>query len=232
VTRMTTLGELTASIVHEVNQPLAAIATNGEAALRFLRRAEPDLHEVHDAIIGMIGDSRRASDVIQHVRAMCRKSDLQLVQLEIGEVIADSLLLLHREVRDNRVTLRQDLSPALPSVLGDRVQLQQVVINLVMNGLEAMASITDRPRNLLIRSCRDSDKVLVAVQDSGVGIDPDRIDRLFNSFYTTKPSGLGMGLSICRSIIEAHGGKLWASQNAGPGATFQFTLQSTRPSDL
>jgi PAS domain S-box-containing protein len=232
VTRVTTLGELTASIVHEVNQPLAAIATNGEAALRFLQRAEPDLQEVHDAIFGMIGDSRRASDVIQRVRAMCRKSDLQLVQLDIGELIADSLLLLQGEVRDHRVTLRQDLSPALPSVLGDRVQLQQVVINLMMNGMEAMASVADRPRDLLIRSCRDSDQILVAVQDSGLGIDPDKIDRLFSSFYTTKPGGLGMGLSICRSIIQAHGGKLWASQNAGPGATFHFTLRSTKPSEL
>ncbi len=226
VTRVTTVGELTASIVHEVNQPLAAIATNGEAALRFLHRAEPDLQEVHEAITGMIGDSRRASDVIQRVRALCRKSDLQLAPLDVDELIDDSLLLMQREIRDHRVSLRQDLAPNLPRVLGDRVQLQQVIINLVLNAMEAMASVTDRPRDLTIRSCQDGDHVLVAIQDSGTGIDPDRIDRLFGSFYTTKPGGLGMGLSICRSIIEAHGGKLWASSNAGPGATFQFTLQS------
>jgi PAS domain S-box-containing protein len=226
VTRVTTVGELTASIVHEVNQPLAAIATNGEAALRFLRRTEPDLQEVHEALVGMIGDSRRASDVIQRVRALCRKSDLQLVQLGIGELIDDSLLLMQREVRDHRVSLQRDLPSNLPLVLGDRVQLQQVIINLMMNAIEAMASVTERPRNLVIRSRQDGDHVLVAVQDAGTGIDPDRIDRLFGSFYTTKPGGLGMGLSICRSIIEAHGGKLWASSNAGPGATFQFTLQS------
>jgi PAS domain S-box-containing protein len=225
VTRVTTVGELTASIVHEVNQPLAAIATNGEAALRFLQRAEPDLQEVHEAIIAMIGDSRRASDVIQRVRALCRKSDLQLEPLDVGELIDDSLLLMQREIRDHRVSLRRDLVPTLPHVLGDRVQLQQVVINLVLNAMEAMASITDRPRDLTIRSWSDGDQVLVAIQDSGTGIDPDRIDRLFGSFYTTKPGGLGMGLSICRSIIEAHGGKLWASPNVGPGATFQFTLQ-------
>jgi PAS domain S-box-containing protein len=226
VTRVTTVGELTASIVHEVNQPLAAIATNGEAALRFLHRAEPDLQEVHDAITGMISDSRRASDVIQRVRALCRKSDLQLVRLDVNELIDDSLLLMQREVRDHRVSLRRDLALGLPPVRGDRVQLQQVIINLVMNAMEAMASINDRPRDLTIRSWRDADQVLVAVEDSGTGIDPDRIDHLFGSFYTTKPGGLGMGLSICRSIIEAHGGKLWASSNAGPGATFQFSLQS------
>ena len=225
VTRVTTLGELTASIVHEVNQPLAAIATNGEAALRFLHRTEPDLQEVQEAVTGMIGDSRRASDVIQRVRALCRKSDLQLVPLNVGELIDDSLLLMQREARDNRVSLRRDLAPTLPPVLGDRVQLQQVIINLVLNAMEAMASVTDRPRDLIIRSVQDGDQVLVAIADSGTGIDPDHIDRLFGSFYTTKPGGLGMGLSICRSIIEAHGGKLWASANAGPGATFQFTLQ-------
>ncbi len=225
VTRMTTLGELTASIVHEVNQPLAAIATNGEAASRFLQRAEPDLQEVHEAIVGMIADSRRASDVIQRVRALCRKSDLQLVRLDIGGLIDDSLLLMQREVRDHGVSLRLDLPPTLPAVLGDRIQLQQVIINLVKNGMEAMASITDRPRDLVIRSGLDGDLVLIAIQDTGTGISHESIERLFSSFYTTKPGGLGMGLSICRSIIEAHGGKLWASPNRGPGATFQFTLQ-------
>jgi PAS domain S-box-containing protein len=226
ITRVTTVGELTASIVHEVNQPLAAIATNGEAALRFLQRSEPDLQEVREALVGMIGDSRRASDVIQRVRALCRKSELQLVRLDIGELIDDSLLLVQREMRDHHVSLQRDLPPTLPPALGDRVQLQQVIINLVLNAMEAMASITERPRDLIIRSQQDRDHILVAVEDSGTGIDPALIDRLFGSFYTTKPGGLGMGLSICRSIIEAHGGKLWASPNAGPGATFQFTLQS------
>jgi PAS domain S-box-containing protein len=230
VTRVTTVGELTASIVHEVNQPLAAIATNGEAALRFLHRAEPDLQEVHEAIVAMIGDSRRASDVIQRVRALCRKSDLQLVRLNVDELIDDSVLLVQREIRDHSVSLGRDLAPTLPQVLGDRVQLQQVIINLVLNAMEAMASVSDRPRDLTIRARQGGDQVLVAIEDTGTGIDPDRIDRLFGSFYTTKPGGLGMGLSICRSIIEAHGGKLWASSNAGPGATFQFTLQSAPPS--
>ncbi len=164
VTRVTTVGELTASIVHEVNQPLAAIATNGEAALRFLHRAEPDLQEVNEAIIAMIGDSRRASDVIQRVRALCRKSDLQLVPLDVGELIDNSLLLMQREIHDHRISLRRDLPTTLPRVLGDRVQLQQVIINLVLNAMEAMASVTDRPRDLTLRSCKDGDQVLVAIQ--------------------------------------------------------------------
>jgi PAS domain S-box-containing protein len=226
VTRVTMLGELTASIVHEVNQPLASIATNGHAALRFIRRDEPDVAEVQDAIGDMINDCSRATEIIQRVRALCRKSDPQLVSLDLNELIEDTIRLVQRELRDQGITLQQDLGAALPAVRGDRVEIQQVLINLVMNGIEAMAAVDQCGRHLLIRSHQDSDQVHVAVQDSGTGIDAASIDRLFNSFYTTKPSGLGMGLSICRSIIEAHGGKLWASQNAGPGATFQFTLQA------
>jgi PAS domain S-box-containing protein len=226
VTRVTMLGELTASIVHEVNQPLASIATNGDAALRFIQRGEPDIAEVQDALGDMINDCRRATDIIQRVRALCRRSDPQLVSLDLNKLIEDTIRLVQRELRDQGITLHQDLCSALPAVRGDRVEIQQVLINLVMNGLEAMAAVDQRARNLQIRSHQNGDQVLVAVEDSGIGIDAASIDRLFNSFYTTKPSGLGMGLSICRSIIEAHGGKLWASQNAGPGATFQFTLQA------
>jgi PAS domain S-box-containing protein len=226
VTRVTMLGELTASIVHEVNQPLASIATNGDAALRFIQRDEPDIAEVQDALGDMINDCRRATDIVQRVRALCRKSDPQLVSLDLNELIEDTIRLVQRELRDQGITLHQDLGVALPAVRGDRVEIQQVLINLVMNGMEAMAAIDQRGRNLLIRSHQNGDQVLVAVEDAGTGIDAASIDRLFTSFYTTKPSGLGMGLSICRSIIEAHGGKLWAAQNVGPGATFQFTLQA------
>jgi PAS domain S-box-containing protein len=226
VTRVTMLGELTASIVHEVNQPLASIATNGHAALRFIQRDEPDVAEVQDALGDMINDCSRATEIVQRVRALCRKSDPQLVSLDLNELIEDTIRLVQRELRDQGITLHQDLCAALPAVRGDRVEVQQVLINLVMNGMEAMAAVDQRARNLLIGSYQDGDQVLVAVQDSGTGIDAASIDRLFSSFYTTKPSGLGMGLSICRSIIEAHGGKLWASQNAGRGATFQFTLQA------
>lgn len=227
-TRVTTLGQLTASIVHEVNQPLAAIVTNGEACLRFLDRETPDLNEVHDAVVGMISDGHRASEIIQRLRALCRKTDPQKARLDINDVINEVVLLIQRKVTDHRVSLRRELSSPLTLVLGDRIQLQQVIINLLMNGMEAMAAVADRPHDLLIRSCQNADHVLVAVQDSGIGIEPENADRLFSSFFTTKPDGMGMGLSICRSIIEAHEGQLWASGNTGPGATFQFTLPSYR----
>jgi C4-dicarboxylate-specific signal transduction histidine kinase len=149
------------------------------------------------------------------------------VSLDLNELIEDTIRLVQRELCDQGITLHQNLCVALPTVHGDRVEIQQVLINLVMNGMEAMATVDQRARSLRIHSRRDGDQVLVAVQDSGTGIDAAGVDRLFSSFYTTKPGGLGMGLSICRSIIEAHGGKLWASQNAGPGASFQFTLQAT-----
>jgi PAS domain S-box-containing protein len=224
VTRVTTLGELTASIAHEVNQPLAAIVTNGGACLRWLARDVPDLDEVRAAVERMINDGNRAAEVIQRVRALAKKTDAPKMPLPINGVIEEVLLLLQPEVLSHQALLRLELASELPLLLADRIQLQQVIINLVINGMEAMTPVTDRPRELKILSQREADQVLVAVQDSGVGIDPEHVDRLFNSFFTTKPSGMGMGLSICRSIIEAHGGKLWASCNIGAGATFQFTL--------
>jgi PAS domain S-box-containing protein len=228
VTRVTTLGELTASIAHEVNQPLAAIVANGDACLRWLNRDVPELDEVRGAVAGMINDGNRAADVIRRVRALAKKTDTLKAPLPINEVIDEVIQLLQREVLSHRASARLELASELPLVLVDRIQLQQVIINLVMNGMEAMAPVTDRPRELKILSRRDADQVLVAVQDSGVGIDPGEVDRLFNAFFTTKPAGMGMGLSICRSIIEAHGGKLWASRNVGAGATFQFTLPAYR----
>jgi signal transduction histidine kinase len=224
VTRVTTLGELMASIVHEVSQPLAAISINGGACLRFLDREVPDLSEVHGLIANMISASNRAAGVIQRIRALCQKAEPQKAPLNINDVIDEVLHLIQREVADHGVAVRCELAPEISPVLGDRVALQQVIINLVMNGMEAMAAVADRPRNLFIRSQQNADRVAIAVQDCGVGIAPENAERLFSSFYTTKPSGMGMGLSICRSIIEAHGGKLWASPNAGPGATLQFTL--------
>ena len=233
VTRVTTLGELTASIAHEVNQPLAGVVTNGHACLRWLARAVPDLQEARAAVERIIRDGQRASEVIQRIRALATKTDPQRARLDLHDVIHEVVRLVHREVLGHQVSLRTDLAPALPPVLGDRVQLQQVLINLVINGIDAMTSVTDRPRALLIRAHQlDADRVGVAVQDAGIGIDPVHIDQLFHPFFTTKPSGMGMGLSISRSIIEAHGGRLWAAPNAGPGATFQFILplHSTRQS--
>ena len=227
VTRVMTLGELMASLAHEVNQPLAAVVTNAQACLRWLALEPPRPDEARAAVERIVRDSNRASEVIQRIRALVKKSEPQMVALDINDLIREAISLEQREMLNQRVSLRTELASALPPVLGDRVQLQQVVINLVMNALEAMAPVTDRPRDMLIRSQRDdSNEVLVAVQDSGTGIDSENSERLFNAFFTTKPTGMGMGLSICRSIIAAHGGRLWVSPNAEHGATFQFTLPS------
>jgi PAS domain S-box-containing protein len=227
VTRVTTLGELTASIAHEVNQPLAAVITNGEACLRWLGNERPDLAEARGAVARIIRDGNRASEVIRRLRALTKKTDPHKTPLDINDVVYDVVALVQREVLSHRVRLRFDLDADLPPVFGDQVQLQQVIMNLMMNGIEAMAGVTERPRELLIRSRRhEGGHVLVAVQDSGIGIDSEHLDRLFTAFFTTKTDGMGMGLSICRSIVEAHGGEVWASLNDGPGATFQFTIQS------
>jgi PAS domain S-box-containing protein len=229
VTRLTTLGELTASIAHEVNQPLAAIVTNGEACLRWLAYRPPELEEVRGAVESMISDGVRASEVVWGLRGLSKKSTPQRRLLNLNDVIEQLVLLVERELLNNRVTLRLELAPALPAVFGDRIQLQQVIMNLVINGIQSMASVTDRPRELLIRSrLGEDDQVLIEVRDCGSGIDPQDMQQLFNAFFTTKPNGMGMGLSICRSIIEAHGGRIWASSNVGPGATFAFTVPPAR----
>jgi signal transduction histidine kinase len=222
---MTTLGELTASISHEVNQPLASAIANAEACLRWLNRGTPDLDRARRSVEWIIDDCNRASEVIRRVRGLAKKSDIEKVPLDINDVAKEAMTLLQRELFGHRVSLRTELAPAPLTILGDRVQLQQVIINLVMNGIEAMQSVTDRPRELLIRSGQhEKQLVLVSVTDCGVGISAEIADRLFNAFFTTKSSGMGMGLSICRSIIEAHGGRLWATANLPHGATFQFTL--------
>ena len=225
VTRVMTMGELAASIAHEINQPLAAVVTNANACLRWLTGPIPNLDEGRAAVARIARDGNRASDVIGRIRALVKKSATEQAHLDINEVIQEVLGLIQTEIRKNEVVLRRKLAPDLPRILGDRVQLQQVILNLMMNGIEAMSAVTDRSRDLLIRSCRyESDKVLIAVQDSGTGLETESLDHLFTAFFTTKPKGMGMGLAISRSIIEAHGGKLWASPNDGPGATFQFTL--------
>jgi PAS domain S-box-containing protein len=225
MTRMTTLGELTASIAHEVNQPLAAIAMRGQAGLRFLNRTSPEIDEVRVTLESIIRNATRASDVISHIRSLSRKAASEFTRLDINDVINDTVALVQHQASNHRVRLQLELASGLPDVLGDRVQLQQVIINLVMNGIDAMTEITGRGREMVIRSGRhNGEHVLIAVQDAGVGIDPDSVSRIFDAFYTTKAEGMGMGLSICRSIIEAHSGRMWASRNAGPGATIQFTL--------
>src|SRR5260221_634515 len=225
VTRVTTLGELTASIAHEVNQPLAAVIANAEACLRWLDRETPNLDGARRSVEWIIDDGNRASEVIRRVRALAKKTDIEKVPLDVNEVVREVIALVRGELISHQVSVRTEFAPALPMILGDRVQLQQVIINLVMNGIEAMQSVTDRPRELVIRSGQDeTQQVLVSVTDCGVGISAENADRLFNAFFTTKASGMGMGLSICRSIMEAHGGRLWTTANIPHGATFQFIL--------
>jgi signal transduction histidine kinase len=208
-----------------VNQPLAGVIANAEACLRWLDRETPDLDKVRRSVEWVIEDGNRASEVIQRVRALANKAEIEKVPLEVNDLVSEVIALVQRELISHRVTLRTEFAPALPMILGDRVQLQQVVINLTMNGIEAMQSTTDRARELVIRSGQDNAHgVLVSVTDCGVGISTEDADRLFNPFFTTKSSGMGMGLSICRSIIEAHGGRLLATANVPYGARFQFTL--------
>jgi PAS domain S-box-containing protein len=226
--RVTTIGQLTASIAHEVNQPLAGVIANAEACLRWLDRTTPDLDVVRRSVEWIIDDGNRTSEVIRRVRALANKTEIEKVPLDVNDLVREVIALLQRELISHRVTLRTEFAPALPTILGDRVQLQQVVINLVINGVEAMQSVMDRPRELVIRSRQhQTQQVLVSVTDCGVGISAENADRLFTAFFTTKSSGMGMGLSICRSIMEAHGGRLWATANMPHGATLQFTLPAS-----
>jgi C4-dicarboxylate-specific signal transduction histidine kinase len=225
ISRVTTMGELTASIAHEVNQPLVGVVTNASASLRLLDRKSPDLVETKEAIRAIIRDGNRAADVISRMRALFKKARPAKEQLNINEAIEEVVILTRGEARRNKVAIRMDLAANLPLIMADRVQVQQVVMNLILNGIEAMRAVEDRERELVIRTLRsDGDRVLVAVRDSGIGFDPGNVERIFDAFHTTKPGGMGMGLSISRSIVENHGGRLWATPNDGPGATFQFTL--------
>jgi PAS domain S-box-containing protein len=223
--RLTTMGELTASIAHEINQPLAAIVTQSQAAQRFLKRNEPDLDEVQDALACIARDGMRASEVIRGLRALARKSAPQLTRLDIDDVIREVLALARGELVRHDVVLRTELGSDERLVLGDHVQLQQVLLNLVMNGVEAMRE-TERTRELSVSStlAEPGSSVLVAVRDTGTGFDPAVADRMFQPFFTTKPDGTGMGLTICRSIVEAHGGRLWVSPRAPHGADVRFTV--------
>jgi len=225
VTRVTTIGGLAAAIAHEINQPLAAVITNGNACLRWLAGTTPNLDEARQAVGRIIRDGNRASDVIAKIRALLRKTGTEKERLDMNDVIREVVALAQSEIRRNGVALRAQLEGDLPPVLGDRVQLQQVVLNLIMNGIEAMSAVGDRARELIISTqSREIDQVHVTVQDSGIGLDPKNMERIFDAFYTTKAEGMGMGLAISRSIVENHDGRLWAVPNDGPGATFQFTL--------
>jgi PAS domain S-box-containing protein len=228
VARATTVGELTASIAHEINQPLGAMVANGNAGLRWLERATPDVDEARAALTRIVNDGRRAGEVIESIRAMFKNVDQEKTPIDINKLIRDMLGLMLGELRANRVSVQTTLDDDLPDVIGNRVQLQQVIINLIRNAIEAMNSVTNRA--LRIGSVfHEPDGVLVSVEDSGTGIKPKDADRIFDSFFTTKPHGTGIGLSISRSIIEGHQGQLWASSGIDHGAVLNVLLPAVRP---
>jgi C4-dicarboxylate-specific signal transduction histidine kinase len=223
--RITTMGQLTASIAHEVNQPIAAVVTNAQAALRWLNMQPPNAEEVRQALDRIVSNGRRAGGVIGRIRALVAKAPPLNDRLDVNEVTREVIALTRSELRSSGTSLQTQLADRLPLVQGDRIQLQQVMLNLILNAVEAMSGSSETARDLLIRTEQDgSGGVLVAVEDSGPGLQPESLDRLFDAFYTTKPSGMGMGLSICRSIIEAHGGRVWATTNVPRGTVLQFTL--------
>src|SRR5437016_2721194 len=225
VTRVMTLGALTASIAHEVNQPLSGIITNASTCLRMLDADPPNVDGARETAKRTIRDGNRASDVVTRLRALFSKKELTLESLDLNEAAREVIALSSSELQRNRVVLQSELADDLPPVSGDRVQLQQVILNLLRNASDAMAGIHDRPRQLMSRTERDAgDRVRLTVKDAGVGFDDHMVDKLFEAFYTTKPSGMGIGLSVSRSIIESHHGRIWAEPNDGPGATFAFAI--------
>jgi len=225
VSRVTSLGALTASIAHEVNQPLSGIITNASTCLRMLAASPPNIDGALETARRTIRDGNRASDVIRRLRAMFSKQDAMTESLDLNEATREVIALAMSELQKGNVTVRSELARDLPIIQGDRVQLQQVILNLVLNAAEAMRVITGRPKLLVIRTERVAeDQVRLTVQDTGVGLEPHRVDTLFEAFYTTKPDGMGIGLSVSRSIIERHNGRIWATANDGPGATFSFSV--------
>ena len=232
ITRVTTLNALTASIAHEINQPLSGIVSNASASLRFLAGDAPDLEEVREAVRDIVRDGKRAGEIITRIRALTKRTAAPREKLDINETIREILVLISDEAKRNTVILRTKFADALPPIAGDRVQLQQVVLNLVMNGIEAMSSINERPRELVISTQNtDADYVQTTVEDSGTGIAAEAVDKIFNSFYTTKTGGMGMGLSISRSILQSHGGRLWAASKNTPGTIFHFTVPKYHEED-
>ena len=225
VTRITTMGELASSIAHEVNQPISGVVLNANTCLRWLDGDSPNLNEAREAARRIVRDGKRASEMINAIRALVRKTVTAKGRLDMNETVREVLDLAQNEVLKNHVTLRTEFADNLSPVLGDRVQLQQVVLNLIMNGIEAMSTVGERRRELIIRTQDDeADQVRVTVQDTGIGLDPQSMERIFDAFYTTKSGGMGMGLSISRSIVDNHGGRLWAVPNDGPGTAFHFTV--------
>ena len=224
VNRVTTMGELTASLAHEVNQPIAAAVTDANTCLRWLTRDQPDVEEAREAASRVVKDATRAAEIISKIRLIFKKSAPQHELVDVNEVIREMIVLLRNEASRCSISVRTELVPHLPRVIGDRVQLQQVMMNLMINAIDAMKNV-EGTRELVIKSQRAEDEQLVlAVSDTGVGLPPQQADQIFNAFFTTKRHGTGMGLRISRSIVESHGGRLWAAENSPRGASFYLTL--------
>jgi signal transduction histidine kinase len=222
INRVNTMGELTASLAHEIKQPIGAAVTNAEVCLRLIDRREPDLPEAREAASEMIKDARRAADIIEHVRSLFRKDSSSLEIVDVNEVIREMVVILQKEANRHSVRMTTNLTDGLKRVMADRVQLQQALMNLILNGIEAMQ---DTDGELSIKSqLGEDDRVLISVSDTGVGLPIGNADQIFNAFFTTKSQGTGLGLAITRSIVESHGGRIWATANSGPGATFHFTV--------
>ena len=225
INRVSMMGELAASLAHEIKQPIAAAVINAKACVRWLRRDAPDIAEACEAASRMVNDATRVADILDRVRSLYRRDTTQRELVDVNEIIREMIVLLHDKANRNSISIRTELDAGLAAITADRVQLQQVLMNLMLNGFEAMK---DTSGELTITSKKTADGLLqISVSDSGIGIAPDRTDRIFEAFFTTKPQGTGMGLSISRKIIESHGGRLWAAGAPGRGATFQFTLPAT-----
>jgi len=224
VSRVTTMGELTASLAHEVNQPIAAAVTNANTCLRWLTRDHPDVEEARAAAMRIVKDGTRAAEIVKRIRLLFKKSTLQRELVDVNEAIREMIVLLRNEATRYNITVRVELAADLPRIMGDRVQLQQVLMNLIVNSIDAMKEV-DGARELAVKSQRtEKDEVLLSVSDTGVGLPPQQADQIFNAFFTTKPHGTGMGLRISRSIVESHGGRLWSADNSPRGANFHFAL--------
>jgi signal transduction histidine kinase len=225
INRVSTMGELTASLAHEIKQPIGAAVTNAEACVRLLDRDQPDLPEAQEAALEMVRDAKRAADIIDHLRSLYQKGSPQLDIVDVNELVKEMAIVLHNEAKRHSVAIRTDLPEGLPAVMADRVQLQQALMNLMLNGFEAMRDVSGE-LSIKVQSAQNG-QLLISVTDTGVGLPADNVDKIFDAFFTTKVQGTGLGLAITRSIIASHGGRIWATPNSGRGATFHFTLPNT-----
>jgi C4-dicarboxylate-specific signal transduction histidine kinase len=230
VSRVTILGELTASLAHEVNQPLAGVVSSADACLHWLAAQPPNIDKARRATERIIRDAKRASEVVERVRNLAKKAPLQRTWVNLNETLEETISLATRELSQNSVSLDTQLAKNLPRVWADRIQLQQVILNLIINACEALTTVENEPRKLFVSTASEVDGAALTVRDSGFGIDPQEIEAVFEAFHTTKPGGMGMGLAVSRSIIEGHGGRLWAEPNEPRGAIFKFTIPSKKES--